>query len=125
MRLSKIIFMVTAVTCLSMLYVFQQTEIFRVAYIGQKKNSAFRDCLDKNTLLRYNINKNTSLVYINSRVSEHADLHMPESYRVVKLSRPASNLKLVSRTRPSGLKNIAISLFGIKRQAEAKTIDRN
>ncbi|MFH1888606.1 MAG: hypothetical protein ABH806_00780 [Candidatus Omnitrophota bacterium] len=124
MRLSKFLLLITSITCFSLLYVYQQTEIFRVAYAGQKKASAFRDCLDKNTLLRYNINKNTSLVFIDSRVSEYANFEMPQSYRVVKLTNPAANLKIASRTRPSKLKNMAAYLFGIKRQAEAKTLDR-
>ncbi|MFH1269782.1 MAG: hypothetical protein ABIH75_01810 [Candidatus Omnitrophota bacterium] len=125
MKLSKFLLLVTSITCFSLLYVHQQTEIFRFAYIGQKKTAAFRDCLDKNTILRYNINKNTSVVFIDNRVSEYAKFEMPNSYRVVKLALPAGNLRIANQARPSKLKNIAISLFSIKRQAEAKTIDRN
>ncbi|MFA5357177.1 MAG: hypothetical protein WC301_07265 [Candidatus Omnitrophota bacterium] len=125
MKLSRLLLSITTITCCSLLYVYQQTEIFRVAYVGQERNSAFRDCLDKNTLLRYNINKSTSLVSIDSRVSEYASFEMPQSYRVVKLTHPASNMNAAGSIRPSRLKNMAVSIFGIKRQAEAKTIDRN
>jgi len=105
------------------MYVYQQTEIFRLAYIGQKESTVFHDSLDKNAMLRYNINKNTSLVLIDNRVSEYANFEMPDSYRVVKLAYPQGNLRIANQARSSKLKTIAFSLFGINRQAEAKTID--
>jgi len=123
MRLSKFLLLVTFITCFCLLYVYQQTEIFRLAYIGQKKSAVFHDFLDKNTMLRYNINKNTSLVLIDNKVSGYANFEMPDSFRVVKLVYPQGGLRIANRSRSSKLKNIAISLFGIKRQAEARTID--
>lgn len=75
-------------------------------------------------MLRYNINKNTSLVLIDDRVCGHANFEMPDSYRVVRLAYPSQGLRIANQSRSSGLKNIATSLFGIKRQAEAGTIDR-
>lgn len=124
MRLSRFLLLVTSVTCCCLLYVHQQTEIFRLAYIGQKKSVIFRDSLDKNAMLRYNINKNTSLVLIDNRISGYADFVMPDTFRVVKLVNPSEGLKIANQSRPSGLKTIATALFGIKRQAEARTIDR-
>lgn len=124
MRLSKFLFLATFITCSCLLYVYQQTEIFCLAYIGQKKSVAFQDSLDKNTMLRYNVNKNTSLVLIDNRISGYADFEMPDRYRVVKLANLSGGLRLANQSRSSKLMNIATSLFGIKRQAEAKTIDR-
>ena len=123
MKLSKFLSLTTFVTCLCLLYVCQQTEIFRLAYIGEKKSVAFHDFLDKNAMLRYNINKNTSLVLIDNRVSGYADFEMPDTYRVVKLANPLEGLKIANQSRTLKLKTIATSLFGIKRQAEARTID--
>lgn len=75
-------------------------------------------------MLRYNINKNTSLVLIDSRISGYADFEMPDTFRVVKLVNPSEGLRIANQSRSSGLKTIATALFGIKRQAEARTIDR-
>ena len=124
MRLSRFLLLVTSITCCCLLYVHQQTEIFRFAYIGQKKSVIFRDSLDKNAMLRYNINKNTSLVLIDSRISGYANFEMPDTFRVVRLVNSSEGLKIADQSRPSGLKTIATALFGIKRQAEARTIDR-
>jgi len=124
MRLSKFLLLVIFITCFCLLYVYQQTEIFRLAYIGQKKSAVFNDFLDKNTMLRYNINKNSSLVLIDNRVSGYAKFEMPDSYRVVKLVYPQKGLRIANQSRSSKLQNIATALFGIKRQAEARTINR-
>jgi len=122
MRLSKFLLLVTFITLLCLIYVYQQTEIFRLAYIGQKQSVIFHDFLDKNAMLRYNINQNTSLVLINNKLSRYADFEMPNSYRVVKLVYPSQGLRIAKRLRTLQLKNIVTSLFGIKRQAEARTI---
>jgi len=124
MRLSKFLLSLTFVTFFCLLYVYQQTEIFRLAYLSQNKSAVFHDFLDKNAMLRYNINKNTSLVLIDNRISVYANFEMPDSYRVVKLAYPEGSLRIANQSRSSKLKTIAISLFGIKRQAEARTIDR-
>ncbi len=124
MKLSKFVLLTTFITCSCLMYVYQQTEIFRLAYIGQKKSTVFHDFLDKNAMLRYNINKNTSLVLIDNRVCGNANFEMPDSYRVVKLASPAEGIRIANKSRSSRLKTIATSLFGIKRQAEARTIDR-
>ncbi len=123
MKLSKFVLLTTFITCSCLMYVYQQTEIFRLAYIGQSKSAAFHDSLDKNAMLRYNINKNTSLVLIDNRVSEYANFEMPDSYRVVKLANLSEGLRIANQSRSSKLKTIAISLFGIKRQAEASSVD--
>jgi hypothetical protein len=124
MKLPKFLLLVTFITCSCLLYVYQQTDIFRLAYIGQKRNAVFHDFLDKNAMLRYNINKNTSLVLIDNRISGYANFEMPDSYRVVKLVYPQEGLRIANQSRTSKLKNIVTSLFAIKRQAEARTIDR-
>ncbi len=124
MKLSKFLSTVTCVTFLSLLYVCQQTEIFRLAYIGQKKSTVFQDSLDRNTILRYNINRNTSLIRLDNKVSEYADFQMPDSYRLVKLTLAQEGLRLKNQQRSLKRKSIASIIFGITKQAEAKTIDR-
>ena len=121
MRLSKLLTLVLLLTSFSLLYVWQQTEIFRLAYVGQSDLAIFQDLLDKNTVLRYNIGKSASLVCIGNRVEQGLDFQMPESYRLVRLTATKENLKL-TRQAARG-ESIAFRLFGIKRQAEAKTIN--
>ena len=121
MKLSKFLILVLLFTSFSLLYVWQQTEIFRLAYIGQSNVTAFQDLLDKNAALRYNINKNFSLVRIGSKVEQDLDFQMPESYRLVKVAYTKENLRLIRQSVKR--ESIAFRIFGIKRQAEAKTIN--
>ncbi len=121
MRLSKFLSLTTFITLFCLLYVYQQAEIFRLAYIGEKKAVYFADSLDKNTFLRYNIEKNASLVRIGNKVFQDRDYQMPDTYRLVRLARPLENLKLAQVKYKQ--ENLFSRLFGIKRQAEAKTIN--
>lgn len=119
MRLSKFLIFVVFLTFLSFLYVYQQTEIFRLAYMGQKKLGAFEELLDKNTILRYNIKRSTSLVHIGNEVSKDARFEIPVTYQLVRLESPKEIR--VSENVPQ--RNILSRLFGIKREAQAKTIN--
>jgi hypothetical protein len=121
MKLSKFLSIITCVTLFALFYVWQQTEIFRLAYVGQKNQVAFQDLLDKNTILRYNISRNVSLVRIGNRVSQGMVFQMPDTYRVVRLIYPKENLRFAKQVTKR--ESIAFRLFGIKRQAEAKTIN--
>jgi len=121
MRLPRFLSMAIFITGFSLLYVYQQTEIFRLAYVGQKKRVSYEDLLDKNTILRYNIKTRASLVHIGSKVSETCDFQMPDSYVLVKLN--PSHEGLVSSKQAVNRETLLSRLFGIKRQAEAKTIN--
>ncbi len=121
MKAHKFLALVFVITSFSLLYVYQRTEIFRLGYVGQKKLTVFQDLLDHNTILRYNIEKKASLVQIGNKVSKSASFQMPDSYRLVRLARSSAN----SRIKPqlAERENIVSRFFGIKRQAEAKTIN--
>lgn len=121
MRLSKFLTTIFLVTLLSLLYVYQQTEIFRFAYLGEKKQALFQDLLDKNNFLRYNVNKNASLVEIGNSVLECVDYEMPKAYRLVSLVPSEESLRLERQS--VNRETVLSKLFGIKRQAEAKTIN--
>lgn len=121
MKLSKFLLGLCVITILCLFYVRQQTEVFRLAYISQKNLTAFKDSLDKNTFLRYNIGKNASLVRIGKKISGADNYEMPDTYRLVRLV--SGNVK-ERHTRYSPPKaNIVLRLFSIKRQAEAKTVN--
>lgn len=121
MRLSKFLSVVGFITFFSILYVHQQTEILRLAYAGQKRIVCLEDLLDKNSILRYNINKSASLVRIGSRISERADFQMPESYRLLRFASTKRSFSVSSKAFKK--ESVLSRLFGIKRQAEAKTIN--
>jgi len=121
MRLSKFLSILISITCLSLLYVYQQNEIFRLAYVGQKKQALFQDSLDKNSILRYNIENNASLVHIGNKISEYADFQMPDTYRLVRLIPSGERLEVSQES--TNRETLLSRLFGIKRQAEAKTIN--
>ena len=113
--------MVTCVTFFSLLYVYQQTEIVRLAYAEQKQYTVFQGLLDKNSILRYNMEKNCSLVNIGGSVSNHADFQMPDKYQLVRLV--PSKEGVMFAQGPVNRETLLSRLFGIKRQAEAKTIN--
>jgi len=121
MRLTKFLSLTVFVTSFSLLYVYQQSEIFRLAYLGQKKQASFNEILDKNTALKYNIKKDSSLVRIGNKISGSSDFQMPDSYRFVKFVSSRGSLKLakIERARPTLFSRI----FGINREAQAKTIN--
>ena len=118
MRVSKFLTITFFITNFSLLYVYQQTEIFRLAYVGQKKTTIFEDLLDKNSVLRYNIESNASLVHIGNKISGDADFEMPNSFRLISMAGKGSKLKAQSAKRET----IISRVFGVKKQAEAKTI---
>lgn len=89
--------------------------------MGQKKLVIFQDSLDKNHILRYNIKKDASLVRIGNNVLKVADFQMPDTYRLVRLASPQQGLKLAKQARSQ--QTLLSRIFGIKRQAEAKTVN--
>lgn len=121
MRVLKFLSISVCVTSFSLLYVYQQSEIFRLAYLRQKKQAVYNELLDKNTLLRYNIKKDSSLVRIGDKISGSDDFQMPDSYRFVKFV--SSRQGLVLAQQNENRQSLLGRLFSIKRQAQAKTIN--
>jgi len=122
MRLNKFLSLAFLVTSFSLAYVWQQTKTVRLAYEGQRKLARFQELLDENSVLRYNLKKNTSLVKIGSSLSGSGEFQMPNSYCLVKLSKPVEGVRFAKNGASRRL-NLASRIFGIKRQAEAKTIN--
>jgi len=120
MRISRFFSFMAVVTSFSLLYVYQQTEIFRLAYMGQKKMAVYQVLLDKNSLLRYNKEKSTSLIRIGDKLSGNKDFQMPTSYRLVKLTYPAKARAKANLAKKEG---ILSRIFGVRKQAEAKTVN--
>ncbi|MDD5108063.1 MAG: hypothetical protein PHC29_00925 [Candidatus Omnitrophica bacterium] len=121
MKLTKFFSAVVFVTSFSVLYVYQQSEIFRLAYLGQKKQAVFTELLDKNTALRYNINKSSSLVNIGNRISQVSDFQMPDNYRFVKFVSSKEGLRVADQSQ--NREGLLARIFSLKREAQAKTIN--
>ncbi|MBP7215701.1 MAG: hypothetical protein KBA46_00280 [Candidatus Omnitrophica bacterium] len=120
MKLSRFLFSLVFITMLSLLYVYEQTEIVRLAYTGQKQSQLFEELLDRNKVLRYNIAKNASLVHLGGKMNE-ADFQMPERYRLLKVAGAQTRLSSASRVAQKG--NLLSRFFSIKRLAQAQTIN--
>ena len=121
MKLTKFLSTVVFITSFSVLYVYQQSEIFRLAYLGQKKQAIFTELLDKNTALRYNINKSSSLVNIGGRINGTSEFQMPDNYRFVKFVSSREGLKLADQSQNK--EGLFARIFSLKREAQAKTIN--
>lgn len=121
MKLTKFLSTVVFITSFSVLYVYQQSEIFRLAYLGQKKQVVFTELLDKNTALRYNINKSSSLVNIGNRINQSQDFQMPDNYRFVKFISSKQGLAFADQNQ--NREGLLARIFSLKREAQAKTIN--
>lgn len=119
--MTKFMLTIIIITCFSLSYVWQQTEIFRLAYEGQKNLAVFQGLSEKNNILKYNIKRNTSLVRLGNKISGDANYQMPSTYRLVKFTQPAQGLQAKYSYRKESLFSY---LFGVKRVAEAQTTER-
>lgn len=122
MRVPKFLLSVSVFTLFVMVYVHQQSAIFRMGYLIDRKQAKFQDLLDKNALLRYNVQRDASLVRIAERLSKCGDFQMPDTYRLVKLELPVENQRLIVQAPKR--ETLIARIFGVRRQAEAKTINR-
>lgn len=118
MKIPRFLSIAVVMTLVSLLYVYQQTEIFRLAYVGQKRQALLDDLLDKNTLLRYNIERQSSVVHIGEKLSASADFQMPDAYRFVRVP----TAPVVSSAEAAASETLLSKIFGPKRQAEARPV---
>ena len=121
MKLTKFFSAVVFITSFSVLYVYQQSEIFRLAYLGSNKQKTYNELLDKNTALNYNIKKSSSLVNIGSRISGTNDFQMPDKYRFVKVVTSRDELKPANQNQAR--EGLLAGIFSLMREAQAKTIN--
>lgn len=119
MRPPKLLCLAGLVTFFSLVYVYQQTQILRLAYVSQKRLYIYEDLLDKNSVCRYNIGKSASLVEITDSLSESDDFQIPEAYRLVRLTPIEGGSKAAATI--SNRNSLLSRFFGVKREAEAKT----
>ncbi|MDD5044707.1 MAG: hypothetical protein PHU91_03390 [Candidatus Omnitrophica bacterium] len=118
MRFNRFLSGAFFVTAVSLFYVYQQTSIYTLAYSGEKKQRVYQDLLDKNNLLRYNLNVVTSLSAMGNKVLEASEFEMPAENRIVKLEYPREKV-VIAKNKIAEIFNI----FGFKSQAEARTVN--
>ena len=121
MKMTKFLSVTVFITSFCVLYVYQQSEIFRLAYLGSKRQNTYNELLDKNTAISYNIKKSSSLVNIGSQMGEANDFQMPDKYRFVKVVTSKDGLKPVSQNQ--GREGLLAAIFSLNREAQAKTIN--
>jgi hypothetical protein len=121
MKMTKFISLTVFITSCCVLYVYQQSEIFRLAYLGSRRQVTYNELFDKNTALSYNIKKSSSLVKIGSRISGTNEFQMPDKYRFVKVVAYNDGLKPASQNQARV--GLLAGIFGLKREAQAKTIN--
>jgi len=121
-KLHKFSFFALAVTFFCLAYVYQQTQIYCLAYTGGKKEQLYQDLLDKNNLLRYNLNVITSLPLMGGRVLGSCEFEMLAISGLMRLEEPKAKENLVKSTNKffTRLGNI----FSLKSQAEATPLNR-
>lgn len=125
MKTSKIICLILLITMISVAYVWQQTEIVKLAYNKDKRAKFHRELSDKNMALSYNVLMRESSVSLNKSLDIFdKDYEMPHFSQIVDLrnSKSQNGLGLFSKETPQLNKsNFFLSLFSLKSQAEAQT----
>ena len=119
--MTKFISLTVFITSCCVLYVYQQSEIFRLAYLGSRRQVTYNELFDKNTALSYNIKKSSSLVKIGNRISGTNEFQMPDKYRFVKVVTYNDGLKPVSQNQARN--GLLAGIFGLMREAQARTIN--
>lgn len=122
MRLSKFLLLIFFVTFIALVYVYQQSEIFYLAYLVGRKQAMLADLLDKNNIFRYNINKLSSLPYLDSKILRNVDFEMPAVKQLVRFNVEEDYIKISSESKRKT--NLIFSFFGRARQAQAQTLNR-
>jgi len=122
MKLAKFLLSLFFITFIALVYVYQQSEIYCLAYAGSKRQAMLANLLDKNNSFRYNINKLSSLTCLDNNILRNVDFEMPAVKQLVRMNVAQDNLRLSKgvKRRP----NLVFSFFGRARQAEAEPLNR-
>ena len=119
MRLTKFLIIVSAVTLLAVLYVYQQSKIIHLAYQEQERLVLLESLVDKNHNLRYGINLRMSLVSI-AELWQDGDFEWPHRKQLVSLSQPQQTPENNEQIKET--ENIFTRLLGLSSQAEATPV---
>ena len=74
---------------LGLSYAWQQIEIFKLAYQGNSRNKAYKELLDRNHYLRYNlINLKSSSYLGNKLLGDNTNFEIPGQSQMLTLALP-------------------------------------
>lgn len=122
MRLPKFLSIISTITIVSLFFVWQQTEIVRLGYEGQRNVSIFQNLLDENSSLRYLLTKSTSLVKIGDKISDNKDFQMPDNYYLVRVDVDKNN-PLYAKSNYAKKTSIVSKILSAKTEAVAKPVN--
>ena len=121
MKLIRFVFLVGIITCVSLIYLYQETETVKLSYTASKKSNRYQDLLEQNKNLKYNIARLKSVSSLGNKVlKDNANFEIPRPAQLAEIKlRNNKKVKLASIQRKS---NLILSFFSLKSQAEAQTI---
>ncbi len=124
MRFPKFLLVLSCITFIALVYTYQQSQIFYLAYQTNKRQSRLQETLDRNHILRYNIGVFGSLPCLEkSLLIGDSDFEIAQDKQLVRLKviKAEEIANLATRNKP----NLILSLFNIiTKQAEARPINR-
>jgi len=116
MNLTKFFIIILTVTLLALLYVYQESKIIQSAYQEQERLALLENLVDKNNNLRYNIDRQMSLVSI-SEFWQDGVFEWPGRKYLVQS--PTSQPTPEDKKQTKETENLFTRFFGLKSQAEA------
>ena len=119
MSLNKIFTIVLGITLLALLYVYQQSKIIQLAYQEQERLAFLENLINKNNNLKFNIDRQMSLVSIVD-LWQDGNFEWPHQKQLVSLSTIEQGLKASKQLKEK--ETIFTRIFGLKSQAEATPV---
>lgn len=106
MRLKYFILILTIITSLSLAYVWQETEIIKLAYQSEARSRSRKELLDRNRHLRYNLISLKSCAYLgNKLLNDNSNYEIPKRSQMMTLTLPkdAEPGRERALSRPQGI----------------------
>jgi len=119
MSLNKIFTIVLGITLVALLYVYQQSKIIQLAYQEQERLAFLENVINKNNNLKFNIDRQMSLVSIVD-LWQDGNFEWPHQKQLVSLSTIEQGLKASKQLKEK--ETIFTRIFGLKSQAEATPV---
>jgi len=119
MGLNKIFIIVFGITILSLLYVYQQSNIIQLAYQEQERLALLENLVNKNNNLRYNLDRQMSLVSI-AGLWQEGNFEWPNRKQLLSFS--TTQQEPVQSKQIKETESIFTHFFGLKSQAEATSV---
>lgn len=132
MKLKYFLLMLCAATVLSLFVVRQETEVIKLAYQENQNNRLYKELLDSNRYLRYNlISLKSSPSLADKLLNETSGYELPKQSQVMSLVLPQENNPAVLKEAKAGFIDrlqeswpIVLAKSYINKQAQAQDLNR-